>query len=263
MNNVLGGHNRRLLFRSYLLLVGGLLVVAIVLDLGFGYLQSKEAPKVDRWLESTFQLIEARLADTPPGDRDAVAAHLTETLGIGVQLLSRDDVHMQETADRRLPPLVDASGTYLQTNFEFEDGARGFMHVTEADMPWVVAVARPPEPPTDGSSTEAREATIEAMRMWEAAIRPHVPWFRLAFVDRDRDAPVQVVWKRRIPGPWAGFGGMRVMHRDGLYRVGGELKISTTSGNSRVSTSRRCGCSWLTSLDTSSGWVIASSATRR
>ncbi len=110
MNNVFGGRNWRLLFRSYLLLVGGLLVVAIVLDLGFGYLRSKEAPHVDRWLESTFQLIEARLADTSPGDRDSVAAHLTETLGIGVQLLARDDVHMQETADHRLPPLVDADG---------------------------------------------------------------------------------------------------------------------------------------------------------
>jgi len=109
VNGVLGGRNR-LLFRSYLLLVGGLLVVAIVLDLGFGYLQSKETPNVDRWLESTFQLIEARLADTPPGDRDAVAAHLTGTLGIGIQLLARDDVHVQETADHRLPPLIDTDG---------------------------------------------------------------------------------------------------------------------------------------------------------
>ncbi|MDH3686475.1 MAG: matrixin family metalloprotease [Myxococcales bacterium] len=133
-----------------------------------------------------------------------------------------------ETGD--LPPLVDASGTYLQTNFEFEDGARGFMHVTEADMPWVVAVSRPAEPPTDGSSSEAREAAMEAMRMWEAAIRPHVPWFRLEFVEKDSAAPVQVVWKRRIPGPWAGFGGMRVTHRDGVSRVGGELRISTTPG---------------------------------
>ena len=39
VKNVLHEHNRRLLFRSYLFLVGGLLVVAVVLDLGFGYLQ--------------------------------------------------------------------------------------------------------------------------------------------------------------------------------------------------------------------------------
>ena len=110
MNDLLGGRNRRLLFRSYLLLVGGLLVVAIVLDLGFGYLQSKQAPDVDRWLESTFHLVEARLAAAPAGERDAVAAELAATLGTGLQLLARDEVHMQETADHRLPPLVDANG---------------------------------------------------------------------------------------------------------------------------------------------------------
>lgn len=110
MNDLLGGRNRRLLFRSYLLLVGGLLLVAIVLDLGFGYLQDKDAPDVDRWLESTFHIIEARLAEAPPAERDAVVANMAETLGVGVQLLARDDVHIQESADHRLPPLVDAGG---------------------------------------------------------------------------------------------------------------------------------------------------------
>ncbi|MDH3621569.1 MAG: ATP-binding protein [Gammaproteobacteria bacterium] len=110
MREVLGGRNRRLLFRSYLLLVGGLLVVAIVLDLGFSYLQSKEAPNVDRWLQSTFHLLEKQLAETAPAERDAVAARFAENLGVGIQLLARDDVHMQETADHRLPPLVDADG---------------------------------------------------------------------------------------------------------------------------------------------------------
>ena len=110
MKEVLGGRNRRLLFRSYLLLVGGLLVVAIVLDLGFSYLQSKHAPNVDRWLQSTFYLLETQLRETVPAERDAVAARLAETLGVDIQLLARDDVHMQETADHRLPPLVDADG---------------------------------------------------------------------------------------------------------------------------------------------------------
>ncbi len=111
MNDLLGGRNRRLLFRSYLLLVGGLLLVAIVLDLGFGYLQDKEAPDVDRWLESTFHLVETQLANTPSGQRDAVAADIAKTLGIGVQLLGRDEVHIQETTNHRLPPLVDAEGS--------------------------------------------------------------------------------------------------------------------------------------------------------
>jgi len=127
-----------------------------------------------------------------------------------------------------LPPTVDASGTYLQANYQLADGEWGFVHVTEADMPWVVAVRRPPEPPKRGSSTQARDAAIEAIRMWETAIRPHVPWFRLEFVEEGRDAQVQVVWKRRIPGRRAGFGGMRVAQGDGAFRVGGQLTISTT-----------------------------------
>lgn len=134
----------------------------------------------------------------------------------------------EEPPAEELPPTVDAAGTYLQANFQFGDGGWGFVHVTEADMPWVVAIRRPAEPPKRGSSTEARNAAIEAMRMWEAAIRPHVPWFRLEFVEKDREAPVQVIWKRRIPGPWAGFGAMRVAQGDGVFRVGGELTVSTT-----------------------------------
>ena len=120
MNELLGGRNRRLLFRSYLLLVGGLLLVAILLDLGFGYLQDREAPDVDRWLEATFHLVEAQLANTPPGERDAVVADIAETLGIGVQLLGRDDVHVQDTAAHRLPPLVDADGN---TSYLHDAGA--------------------------------------------------------------------------------------------------------------------------------------------
>jgi hypothetical protein len=61
---VFEGRNRRLLFRSWVLLVGGLLLVAIVLDLGFGYLQSREQPDVDRWL-----------VDVPP--RRETACHRT------------------------------------------------------------------------------------------------------------------------------------------------------------------------------------------
>ena len=42
MSGVLEWRNRRLLFRSYLTLAGGLLIVAVLLDLGFGRLQSRE-----------------------------------------------------------------------------------------------------------------------------------------------------------------------------------------------------------------------------
>ena len=110
MKNVLRGRNRRLLFRSFLILVGGLLIVAIVLDLGFGHLQSREDPDLDRWLKSTFHLIEQRLAEAPTQEREVVAATIADDLGVGVQLLERDDVYMNQTSEHRLPALVDADG---------------------------------------------------------------------------------------------------------------------------------------------------------
>jgi signal transduction histidine kinase len=110
VKNVLLERNRPLLFRSFLIVVGGLLVVAIVLDLGFGYLQSREEPDLDRWLESTFHLIEQRLAEAPIQQRETIAATLADDLGVGMQLLERDDVYMNQTSERRLPTLVDADG---------------------------------------------------------------------------------------------------------------------------------------------------------
>ena len=110
MKNVLRERNRRLLFRSHLFLVGGLLIVALVLDLGFGHLQSREEPELDRWLESTFYLIEQRLAEAPLEQRERIAAALADDLGVGVQLLEREDVYMNLTSEHHLPALVDADG---------------------------------------------------------------------------------------------------------------------------------------------------------
>ncbi|MDJ0751064.1 MAG: ATP-binding protein [Woeseiaceae bacterium] len=100
----------KLLFRSFLFLVGGLLLVAVVLDFGFGQLQSKQEPDVDRWLTSTLALIEADLVRTPPADRSAKATELADTLGLGVQLLASDDVHINLASDQQLTQLVDADG---------------------------------------------------------------------------------------------------------------------------------------------------------
>jgi signal transduction histidine kinase len=107
---VFEGRNRRLLFRTFLVLAGGLMIVAIVLDLGFGYLQSGKQPDVDRWLESTIHLIESQLAAAPAEQREATTQAIAEQLGLGVQLLARDAVHVNDVADHRLAPLVDADG---------------------------------------------------------------------------------------------------------------------------------------------------------
>lgn len=126
------------------------------------------------------------------------------------------------------PPQPITGETFLRPNVRFGDGGVGYVHVTPRDMPWRVAIGRPKRPPKYGSSRQAREAAIEAMRMWEEAVAPAVPWFALEFVEEDPGAAVQVIWKRRIPASWAGFGGFRFSVEDGIYRVGGELEISTT-----------------------------------
>lgn len=110
MIHIFGDRNRSLLFRSYLYLVGGLLLVAIVLDLGFGYLQRAQESDVDRWLETVFHLLEAELATVPEGEREAATHALSETLGIGVQLLANDDVVTAADAEHQRTALVDADG---------------------------------------------------------------------------------------------------------------------------------------------------------
>jgi signal transduction histidine kinase len=106
---LLYGRNR-LVFRSYVFLVGGLLLVAMVLDFGFRQLQSENQADVDRWLESTLELVENDLSRAPASQRQDRVAELEDTLGIGVKLLAHDDVHVDLAEDKPLSPLVDADG---------------------------------------------------------------------------------------------------------------------------------------------------------
>ena len=123
---------------------------------------------------------------------------------------------------------IDLDATFLQPNVEDVDGVEAYVHVTPADMPLRVAVGYPRVPARYGSKAGTRDVAIEAMRMWEDAIQPVVPWFELAFVEKDPSAPVQVVWKSRITGPWGGFGGVRHWVEGSELRVGGVMEVSTT-----------------------------------
>ncbi len=107
---MLENRNRRLLFRSYLWLVGGLLVVAMVLDFGFGQLQRSGQSNSDRWLESTFHLIVARLEDAPAGEREDVIADIADELGVAVHLLARDEIHGNDIAGESIFSLIDSEG---------------------------------------------------------------------------------------------------------------------------------------------------------
>ena len=110
MKAKLFGRHRTLLFRAYLFLVAGLLIVAALFDLGFGYLHSEFGAKNDPWLESSLNLIEAQLAEAPPEQRDTVVAELSRASGIDVKLLDRDDVAVSAGSEGPVTTLVDADG---------------------------------------------------------------------------------------------------------------------------------------------------------
>jgi hypothetical protein len=142
----------------------------------------------------------------------------------------RAEAHRAESSAAAEPPAdavrVDARGTYLRPNAVDRDGTPAFVHLTEEDMPLRVAVGEPKDSPRYGSRAQARDATREAIVLWQDAIQPSLPWFRIDFVDEDPAAAVQIEWKRRIPGPWGGFGRLAYGIRDGRLRIGGQMEVA-------------------------------------
>lgn len=88
----------RLLFRTYLVIVGGLAVTAAVLDYGFGRLQAARPQPIDGWAEASLSLIEARLTAVPPAERAQAAEALTLELGFPVRFLAADAVVLSGSA---------------------------------------------------------------------------------------------------------------------------------------------------------------------
>lgn len=129
------------------------------------------------------------------------------------------------------PVPLGSEGTYLVANVVDHDGTPGFLHVLPEDMPLLVALAEPRDPPKYGSRKDGRRAAEEAIRLWETALRPQLPWFRIEFVEEDASATVRIRWRRRITGPFAGFGRLDYRVEDGRLRVGGEMQVSTRPSN--------------------------------
>ena len=92
MREWLSARHRGLFIRSYVVLAGGLLIAAIVLDLGFDALQSRQVRAADPWLVSTFRLMESELSGVPAGERDARAATLAGKLGLQINLLEAGEI---------------------------------------------------------------------------------------------------------------------------------------------------------------------------
>ncbi len=118
--------------------------------------------------------------------------------------------------------------TFVQPNIRLPDGRLAYVHVGPEHIPLRISIGKPKRPPKYAGTRKTREVAIEAMRMWEEAIRPILPWFVLEFVEDDPSAPVQVEWKRKITGPFSGFGRIEYRDVDGRPLVGGSMEISTT-----------------------------------
>jgi predicted Zn-dependent protease len=130
-------------------------------------------------------------------------------------------------AEEAAPAIPPGEGDIEQfLGCKFSDGKFGYAAVTEADMPWRVAIGMPRNSPRYGSRKKGREAAIDAMRLWERAIQSELPWFALEFVEKDPAAPVQIEWKRRMTGKAQGRAGPRCAVVDGQLKAGGGMEIA-------------------------------------
>ena len=110
MRDWLTARHRGLFIRSYVALAGGLLVVAVLLDLGFGALQSHDNRSADPWLISTFRLMESELVAAPSATRAAVAESLAQKLGLEIGLLDAGDIAGAQTTQPGPRELTDEAG---------------------------------------------------------------------------------------------------------------------------------------------------------
>ncbi len=92
MREWLTARHRGLFIRSYVVLAGGLLIAAIVLDLGFDALQSRQVRAADPWLVSTFRLMESELSTLPAAERGAQAEKIADKLGLEINLLEAAEI---------------------------------------------------------------------------------------------------------------------------------------------------------------------------
>ena len=116
MKEWLAAGERGLFIRSYIVLAGGLLLVAILLDLGFGALQARQERAADPWLESTLRLMESNLAAVPAVRRAERADQLGQQLGLGLALLETGDIAGAPLGDKPSELVDDAGKTYYLWN---------------------------------------------------------------------------------------------------------------------------------------------------
>jgi len=102
--------HRQFLFRTYLVLVAGLLLTAVILDMGFDYLVSAQSPAEDIWIDTNFDLIERELLNVPESEQAATAAQLSSEINFPIQLLDDDEIVTAVETPTTTATLVDADG---------------------------------------------------------------------------------------------------------------------------------------------------------
>jgi two-component system, OmpR family, sensor kinase len=114
------GRDRRLFIRSYVVLAGGLLIIALLLDRGFSALQDRRTLAQDPWLGSTFRLIDKELSAAPPSQRDALATEIGQRLALPVRVVETTQIAAASPIGKGLQSLIDDDGNshYLQYSTE-------------------------------------------------------------------------------------------------------------------------------------------------
>ena len=99
-----------LLLRSYLMIVGGLVAIAAVLDYGLQRLQQPDSVAPSVWVEGTLDLIEAQLAERSAVNRSAAVAALEHQFGLPIRLIPADQVAGTGATGRGTQEVFDKDG---------------------------------------------------------------------------------------------------------------------------------------------------------
>jgi signal transduction histidine kinase len=102
--------HRRLLFRSYLVIVGGLIVIAGVLDFSLDRLQNLDPPASSQWIDGNLSLIEAQLNSLPVTEWPAAVDDLEHKLGFPVRVFPPDHVVQTNATVDATQEVFDAQG---------------------------------------------------------------------------------------------------------------------------------------------------------
>ena len=121
MHSWFGGHSR-LLLRTYIVLLLGVMVVAVLLELALGYLATRHEPEIDPWVSATLKSIETQLAAASPEAQQQLLTTLTNDIGTSVRLLDSDDIEDRSGSTPRTHRLRDADGrlTYLHRSEQLD-----------------------------------------------------------------------------------------------------------------------------------------------